>query len=392
VGSLASSPPEQSQRPLLQDADAAAYVPRPGRQDGYLLFVRDGDLFAQRFDPGRLELAGTPLAVAQKLARPVIMNGLFARRLPGFAVSPKGVLVYRSELRPEGQITVLDRRGNVVDKVGEPGVVVNLTFAPDGNSLAAVRQESPGPNEWDVWLHELRGTRRSTRWSEPLAQNNPVWSPDRSRVVYSSGHPRQLALYEKKAQSSGPGRLLYAVEGMDLIPRSWSPDGRHILLCQNSWVYDVEIGKARPLIPDSFCATFSPDGRWVSYSSVKSGGAEIYVRPFDPDVEPGELPEWMVSRGRVSSPSIWVGNEIFYRGIAGEVMSVRVAARGGPHPAVQAQTPEVLFTSNSFTPGGVGFAILAVSPDAQRFAILAPVVNPDATAYKVVLNWTAGLE
>ena len=72
---------------VMKSALRAAWAP-----PGYLLFVREGTLFAQRMDPKTFQLEGEPLSVAQDVTNNEA-NGRAA-----FAVSQNGVLVYRGGL------------------------------------------------------------------------------------------------------------------------------------------------------------------------------------------------------------------------------------------------------------------------------------------------------
>ena len=60
---------------------------------------------------------------------------------------------------------------------------------------------------------------------------------------------------------------------------------------------------------------FSPDGRWLAYSSNESGHHEVYVRPF-----PGPGGKWQIST-RVAGLPTWsrTKQELFY-GVNGQIM------------------------------------------------------------------------
>ena len=69
-------------------------------------------------------------------------------------------------------------------------------------------------------------------------------------------------------------------------------------------------------------AQFSPDGKWVAYSSTESGNVEVYVRPF-PASSGGK---WLVSNGGGNQPR-WRpdGKELFYITPGSELMAVPAA-------------------------------------------------------------------
>ena len=71
---------------------------------GYLLFAREGNLLAQRFDVDRLESVGGPIAVGKQVA---VVNGRGF-----FSASANGVLAYRMPYTPDYKLAWFDRRGN----------------------------------------------------------------------------------------------------------------------------------------------------------------------------------------------------------------------------------------------------------------------------------------
>ena len=75
------------------------------------------------------------------------------------------------------------------------------------------------------------------------------------------------------------------------------------------WVLP-ESGKARPFLAtpaDEASPVFSPDGRWLAFTSDHSGNQEVYVKHY-----PGEAGMEQVSRDDGREP-VWARNELFYR-------------------------------------------------------------------------------
>jgi Tol biopolymer transport system component len=75
------------------------------------------------------------------------------------------------------------------------------------------------------------------------------------------------------------------------VPTDWSPDGRFVLFTQTDtngagdlWAMPMNANQhPYPLTQtrfDEHDASFSPDGRWITYSSDESGKTEVYVAPF----------------------------------------------------------------------------------------------------------------
>jgi Tol biopolymer transport system component len=239
----------------------------------------------------------------------------------------------------------------------------------------------------DVWLLEIaRGVlRRFT--SDGARDYESIWSPDGSRIAFSSDRKGVLDLYEKPVAGGGPESLLFeSPEHKNLY--DWSLDGRFILYGSQSpktgedlWALPLAGDrKPMPVAQTAFQEVdgrFSPDGRWIAYMLNESGRTEIHVQPFP---GPGGRLQISTSGGRLPQ---WRrdGREIFYLGPDNRLMAVPVvlAANGS---TIEAGTPVALFGTR---PGSE----VAASPDGQRFLI--NTTPDDATPpITVILNWKPG--
>ena len=126
-------------------------------------------------------------------------------------------------------------------------------------------------------------------------------------------------------------------------------------------------------------ARFSPNGRWLAYSSNESGRSEVYVRPF-----PGLGGTSQVSTEGGAEP-VWSrdGRELFYRGSDG-VMAVPVSTQAA---AFAAGLPRRLFADH-FEPTGTGTGGYDVSLDGRRFLMISPA-EPELPVAQInlVLGW-----
>ena len=137
-------------------------------------------------------------------------------------------------------------------------------------------------------------------------------------------------------------------------------------------------------------ARFSPDGKWLAYSSNESGEYEIYVRPFNPSSSSGSPTaggKWMVSKsGAGQGGAFWRadGKELFYIGPDQTLMSTEISTSPEFKPAV----PKPLFKVPSNR-----ILFVAVSGDGKRFLFPVPIDTASTPPpYKVVLNWTSTLK
>jgi len=360
----------------LLDADPGAlYV-----ASGHLLFVRQGTLFAQAFDPVRLALTGTPFTVAEQVA--------------GASASSAGTIAYRSSATGAlRQFVRFDRSGGEIGTVGD-SVATNLSrpsLSPDGKRVAVYR----GGNGQDVWLLEATRGAFSRFTSDAADDVMPIWSPDGKRIVFSSNRTGVHNLYEKSATVGGTETLLLSTTQMKYAT-DWSRDERFVLFNSQDSNRGIDIwalplapgGKAFPIVQTNFDeqnAQFSPEGKWIAYQSDESGRAEIYVQPFP---GPG-TPRPVSTNG--GSQVRWRrdGKELFYVALDGRLMSVPVGI-----PA-NSGSPEIGTPHHLFTPD-LGGAVqqsdyrhqYVVSADGQSFLIVTVRGGADSPI-RVILNWKA---
>jgi hypothetical protein len=214
-------------------------------------------------------------------------------------------------------------------------------------------------------------------------------------LVFGSRRRGHLDLYEKASTGTGVEEVLLQ-DNFDKYPVSWSPDSRFILYLTfipgtggsatgyHLWALPL-FGNRKPFpFPNTqfneVPGEFSPDGRWVTYSSDESGKNEVYVVPF-----PGPGGKWQVSTAG-GQQARWRrdGTEIFYVGPDNKLMAATVDGKGS---RFEVGNVKPLFATRAGGPR----SWYAVSPDGQRFLIN---TAPEQTAapLTVVLNWTAGLE
>ncbi len=350
---------------------------------GYLLFVRDKTLVAQRFELSSLKTIGEPAPVAEKI-------GTDAVGLARFSVSRNGVLAYRSG-DSGSRLLWLGRDGKELETAGGTGEYGNPALSRQGDRLA-FQLSDPRTGKLDIWVRDLvRGV--NSRFTFSAGSNFcPVWSPDGSRIVFTSESGETSSLVEKPATGQGEEKILLKSTEGRVIATDWSRDSKYIaysLRGKGGW--DILVlptsGDAKP-IPvartpfNEFWPWFSPDGRFIVYQSNESGRMEIYVQTF-----PNASGKWQVSTAGGGDPS-WRsdGKEIFYRTADQKVMAVDVQAG----ETFQAGIPRPLFSARVLS--GAFRNRYVASADGQRFLFVAPLGRESMTPTTVVMNWWAGLE
>jgi serine/threonine protein kinase/Tol biopolymer transport system component len=376
VGALDGTPPRR-----LLDADAAAVYAR-----GQLLFVRQGTLLAQPFDPERLVLNGNPATIAEQVAS----DNQWAAAV---AASADGPVTYRTQpASVRQQFAWFDRSGRQLATVGEPDPTYGApSLSRDSRRLAFNRRVDGNS---DVWILDLERGLATRVTRDPLLDGHPLWSPDGNQIVFQRFVSARGDLHlTSLADMSNDVTLL--ADGYGNIPTDWSADGRFILykrsagVTASGWdIYALPMQGDRKPFPvvatefDEQNAQFSPDGKWIAYESEESGRFEIYAQPF-----PGPGPREQISTAGGAQVR-WRpdGREVFYLALDGRLMGVPIR----PDPegrTLRPGTPVPLFKPSI---GDVVQRIsrqhYAVAANGDRFLVDTVAGQDAASPIQVILN------
>ena len=182
-----------------------------GPAGGYLFLLNSRSLIAHVYDPDRAEVVGDPIGVAERL--------LFdspQRSGAAFAVSANGTLAYRSA-SPDSRLIWLDRTGQEIGSVRDLADYHNPSLSPDERRLA-IEKTDTATGRHTIWILELTRGTTSRLVFDAAGAHQPVWSPDGSRVVFSSYRIGGLRLYWIRADGAGSEELIANTpEKMDAI-------------------------------------------------------------------------------------------------------------------------------------------------------------------------------
>ena len=362
----------------------AVYTP-----PGYLLFVRERTLMAQKFDNAKLQITGEAVPIADQ----VDYTGTLSQHL--FSTSQNGVLVYSSGGGGRGnlQLTWFDRSGKATGTLGPAGLMNWGAISPDANTVAVDRVDSEGA---DIWLHDLARHTESRFTFGPRRNMFPVWSPDGSRIAFYSTLGGIPEIFQKSANGAAQDEVLDKAHGdppRDTRVDDWSRDGRYLIESLSSirgstrseiWVLPL-FGDRKPFPYlqtefDERWAKLSPNGQLLAYTSDETKRREIYVRTFP---EPGG--KWQISTNGGSRP-VWSrdGKELYFIAADGKLMAVGIKSGAKFEPSVPKPLfdPRIgTFISNWFDVTKDGRFLIPVQ--------LEQAVNAPLT---VVVNWTAALK
>ncbi len=226
---------------------------------GHLLFVREGKLLAQPFDPVRLQLSGSPVALT---AQEVEKDTIYLQS--GFSVSEAGDVVFESAPDFSSHLTWFDPSGRELGQIPQTGYR-SPTLSPDGRKVAVSCDEGHD-GKHSICVYDLeRGV--STRITEGVLDSSPIWSLDGKEITYESRENDIAYLKSVRIDGSAPPRVL--VEGGRLSPRGWLPDGRLVFAKVEGGGPRMYLASGRELTflwPGSE-AQVSPDGKWIAQAS-----------------------------------------------------------------------------------------------------------------------------
>ena len=378
---------DRPQQPLqiVRTNVKAIYTPPVPGWPGYLLYLREQTLFAQRFDAGKLRLEGDPVPVAEDVS----VNGL---QRAAFWTSDRGLLVYRSGITlGKSRLLWKSRDGKVLGQPGSDDFYGALRLSPDGKRAAFGRSDGASSTSEDVWLFEFNRSVMTRLTFDSRGAGDPVWSADGRQIIFRSRQSGTYQLYRKDA--SGGGREEQLTKGPNLKATSdLSLDGRNLLYYELGHLWVLPLGgdgKPAPVLPNSRyedSGQFSPDGKWIAYRSPESGRYEVYICAF-----PSSAGKWQVSNQGGGFPR-WRGDgkELFYISSGNKMMAAGVRTSA---TSVETDTPYELFpVSFPGLGGGPGYTY-DVTADGQRFLVLEAVGPGEGRPAQltVVTNWQAGL-
>jgi Tol biopolymer transport system component len=341
---------------------------------GHLLFMRDTTLYAQPFDSDKRELMGKAESVEQNVRFDLsTWHGVFD-------ASQNGALIYQPGGNNVGtRIFWLDNTGRRTPAVDDLAKYFDVSISPDGKRAAL----AVGDPQSMIWILDLQRNVRTRLTFEGSVNAGPIWTPDGREIVYSSADTDngQLSIYRRSADGSGQRvKLCCSVH----VVASSVHDGTIAAVAGDPgtsrnaiWAIPLVGGTPAPVVDFGFQSAdpkYSPDGKWIVYSSNENGRAEIYVIAW-----PRSGGKWQVSSAGGRLPR-WSrdGSHIYY--ITPDDMLTTVAVRAkGETLEIGESTPLFRLPINP-----TANAPYDVGPDGR---ILSVGTEEDAAPIAVVTNW-----
>jgi eukaryotic-like serine/threonine-protein kinase len=389
-----------SRKTVVNGGSGARYL-----RTGHLLYARGGIVLAVPFDPVRQVVLGEPVQVVEGVRR--ANNSRTAT--VHLTTSDAGTLFYipgpAGTTIMENVLALADRPGVLTRLAVPPGPYVHVRASRDGGRLAIGSDDG---KEAIVWIYELAGKNAMRRLTFAGQNRFPIWSPDGQRVAFQSDREGDLAIFWQRADGTGPVERLTKPEPGDVhMPESWSPDGRLMSFAVTKgsafslWTLTVTDKKAAPFgavqSAEPIGSVFSPDGRWIVYTSTPIGGGVsspnrgIYVQPV-----PASGARYQVPKQALDFHPVWgpKGTELFFvpSAASGRLAVVSVTTR----PDVTFGSPVTLSARVTADRTSAETRAYDILPDG-RFIGVVPASETESSGtavaqFRVVLNWTEELK
>jgi hypothetical protein len=364
---------------LVEGGTCACYSP-----SGHLVYARNGNLLAARFDPDRLEVIGRPFTV---------LEGVLMSRNSGaanFDISRSGDLAYVPGRADGGarQLFLVDRSGRAEKLPLPPRSYLHPRISPDGHKLAI---EIEGASH-DVYTYDFASAVLSNITTDGIS-HWPVWSPDGTQIGYRSGQMGRFHLWQVPADRSGPAKEVPAA-GFSQNAESYSPDGHAIAYTVAGPGVPTKIAivalqggpTPQPLENAKYALgspKFSPDGRWLAYCSNESGKPQVYVQAY-----PGPGAKIQVSNDGGTDP-VWrrTGAELFYRN-GDSMMAAAVSTSAGFSSGRPTEIWKGHYShgmSSSCGAPGLTSSNYDVTPDGNRFLMIRDDDQDSTTSTQLVV-------
>ncbi len=322
------------------------------------------------------------------IAKGALFTALLLAAVPGEAQLPRDPVDRAKAIAQiletnASQLTLFDREGKEVSRIGPRGMYDRPVLSPDGKRVVVIKGDLDKETR-DVWVIDVAtgaGTQITTNQPREAA-NSPTWSPDGSQVAYVALRAGSFGLFRKASNGTGAETLEYKSSApIDLT--DWSMDGRFLSFFSadlgGSALYSLPLdaaGEKKPIevARSSFRLQgprISPDGRLALYVSNPSGRLEAFVRPFNAAPNPPAPPpggQWQVSDQGSVGMAYWRrdGKELYYLAPNRAVMAVSVTTS----PQVEFGKPRVLFSLSEATP--IGASQAGMSRDGERVVMAVP--------------------
>jgi eukaryotic-like serine/threonine-protein kinase len=279
VGDLYAGSTDGSEPKLVvQKASNGVYA------QGYLLYLHDRNLMAQRFDPKAMAVSGNPLAVTEDV------EYWGPKDLGNFSVSTTGTLVYRKALTSQARFAWMKLPGKESEEFGETieGISNPIGVSADARKIAFPKRQTNAPDT-DLWLYDMdrKVMTRQTFGTPGFIYS--AFSPDGVKLAITASIGTKGSMKIKTLATGAEQGIPSDIQDIAYV-HSWTPDGKYLIVSVQDpkTLFDVYAqptagGKPIALLTQGYNerdGVVSPNGKWMAYLSDESARLELYVTDF----------------------------------------------------------------------------------------------------------------
>jgi serine/threonine protein kinase len=340
---------------------------------GHIIAAWSGGLFAVPFNLNKLEVTGPTVPVLDE----IFLNKGF---IPNYSFSNDGTLIYLSGKKgfQKKQLVFLNHNGESQHVLNQLENFRQLSYSPNASKLTVSIDRE---NNNQLWLIEPD---KQTQYQFTFDGSNdyPIWTPDGQNITFWSDRNGKKNIYQKALKSQAPAVQLTTGDNKQ-FPTSWAPDSKTLAFCEDHpdssldiWVLKFDKDTtAQPFIATKnreHQAMFSPDGKWIAYTSDLSGKNEIYVCSFP---EKGEAIK--ISEIGGTDPTWHPRENKLYFQQRDKLMQVKYLTA----PVFKAEKPVELFKVDQ------AFHNYTISSNGDLFVFVVNEQIQPTKNFNVVLNW-----
>jgi|CXWL01.1.fsa_nt_gi serine/threonine protein kinase len=379
-------------RQLLSELSNGVYA-----APGYIVFAREGRLMAAPFEAGAGRVTGEPVDLGESVATES------SRYLAALGAANDGALVLRPPPAAalsaavgqsgtfESELALLRRDGSVASRFGGVRLFDYPVLSPDGRTVVALVQDAR-TSAADLWsvdvatgsLSPLTSMRSAGGWA-----GAGVWSQDGGRLAFACQLPGIVDDLCVRDMRTGVVTTVIQSKTAWEHPVAWSPDGNNLLVAFDDYgdksrtelrAWSFQTSTLSPYVPSSDDGVFSPDARFVAFTSQETGRNEVSVTTF-----PGRRQTWPLTTegGNLLSWSA-DGREILVTTLSGHIVAYPVSTADG---IFSAGVPQVLIRNV-----GINARAARASRDHSRILLrLAKDADKDRGEIRLLFGWQKGL-
>jgi Tol biopolymer transport system component len=376
AGSLSGEQP----REILPLASNVAY------SGGYLFYLKESTLTAQKFNAAKLRFEGKPISIAANI------EYYNPRDLGYFSVSGD-TLVFNIAAPKNRQLTWVDASGKELDHFGDPATYTSGIFS-SATQIAVVSRFNINGSGNSLWLADVQHKTVTRLTSDAELEQTGVMAADGNSVFISSTSGYVTTLIRRWVTASGKEeKILEEPRGFFSIT-GISRDGRYLFLAQQdpktSWdIYYIDVQgdhKVVPLLNSSYSEQDgrpSPDNKWLAYLSNETGRDEVYITSF-----PKVGSKWQVSNGGIRLQDTngvmdWSADGKHLRYQQGDKLFDVAVRDVGDKLEISVPTELMTMPADSI--------VIAILPDGKRTLVARSTSDQSSGSLDFLLNWQAQL-